>query len=105
MGEELGLVGVVAVLLLFVGLIVRIFSIGKRALGRDDLFAGFLAYGIGLWIGIQTVFSIGVNTGLLPTKGLTTPLISYGGSSLLVLLVGLGIVFRIDFENKQKSSA
>jgi cell division protein FtsW len=98
--EELGLIGMFVVIGLFLLLVVRIFFIGKEAqyLGRH--FAGFLAYGFGIWIAIQFMVSIGVNTGLLPTKGLTLPLMSYGGSSVLVNCIVVAILLRIDHENR-----
>ena len=78
----------------------RSMDIGKKAYLRNAKFAGNLAYGIGLFITLQALINFGVNIGLLPTKGLTLPLMSAGGSSMLVVLVAIGILFRIDFENK-----
>lgn len=98
LAEEFGLVGVVLVLTLFVLLITRIMVIGIMAHRADRPFAGFLAYGVGLWLGLQAVVSIGVNLGVLPTKGLTLPLISSGGSSILMTLLALGLVLRIKYE-------
>jgi cell division protein FtsW len=98
LAEEFGLAGVIAVLLLFLLLVTRIMVIGIMAHRSDRPFAGFVAYGIGLWIGLQALVSIGVNLGALPTKGLTLPLISSGGSSMLMTLVALGIVLRIKYE-------
>jgi cell division protein FtsW len=98
LAEELGLVGVFVLLLLFLLLVARIFSIGMRAHRRERPFAGHLAFGIGLWIGLQALVSVGVNLGVLPTKGLTLPLISSGGSSVLMTCLALGIVFRIRYE-------
>ena len=83
LAEELGLVGVLVVLMLFSVLVLRIFSIAHRALRDGARFSALLAYGIGLLIGIQAFVNMGVNMGLLPTKGLTLPLMSYGGSSLI----------------------
>src|SRR3990167_8096745 len=83
-GEELGFFGELCLIALFAVLITRIISLGQRALKQEQLFAGFAAWGIGLWMGLQTLINIGVNVGLLPTKGLTLPLISYGGSSVWV---------------------
>jgi cell division protein FtsW len=103
LAEEFGLAGVVAVLLLFLLLVTRIMVIGIMAHRNNKPFAGFVAYGIGLWIGLQAVVSIGVNLGALPTKGLTLPLISSGGSSMLMTLVAIGIVLRIKYEmDKEK---
>lgn len=93
-GEELGLVGVLAVIGLFLVLIHRIFHIGREAEKRDHAFAAWLCYGIGLWVGLQAIINMGVNMGVLPTKGLTLPLMSYGGSSLVVTCVALAIVLR-----------
>jgi cell division protein FtsW len=98
LAEEFGLVGVVAVLALFLLLVTRIMVIGIMAHRQDRPFAGFLAYGIGLWIGLQAVVSVGVNLGVLPTKGLTLPLISSGGSSMLMVMLALGVVLRIKYE-------
>jgi len=98
LAEEFGLAGVIAVLLLFLLLVTRIMVIGIMAHRAGKPFAGFVAYGIGLWIGLQAVVSVGVNLGVLPTKGLTLPLISSGGSSMLMTLVAIGIVLRIKYE-------
>jgi cell division protein FtsW len=98
LAEEFGLVGVVLVLALFMLLVTRIMVIGLMAHRAGRPFAGNVAYGIGLWIGLQALVSIGVNLGMLPTKGLTLPLISSGGSSVLMTLLALGIVFRIRYE-------
>jgi len=98
LAEEFGLAGVIAVLALFLLLVTRIMVIGIMAHRSDKPFAGFVAYGIGLWIGLQAVVSVGVNLGVLPTKGLTLPLISSGGSSMLMTLLAIGIVLRIKYE-------
>ena len=98
LAEEFGLAGVIAVLVLFLLLVTRIMVIGIMAHRNEKPFAGFVAYGIGLWIGLQAVVSVGVNLGVLPTKGLTLPLISSGGSSMLMTLIALGIVLRIKYE-------
>lgn len=98
--EELGLAGVLGVIALFVLLVWRIFLIGKEAQRLDRHYAGFVAYGFGLWIAIQFTVSIGVNSGLLPTKGLTLPFMSYGGSSLLVNCIVIAVLLRIDYENR-----
>jgi cell division protein FtsW len=98
LAEEFGLVGVVFVLGLFAVLITRIMVIGVMAHRAGRAFAGFLAYGVGLWLGLQAVVSIGVNLGVLPTKGLTLPLISSGGSSILMTMLALGMVLRIKYE-------
>jgi len=98
LAEELGVLGAVAVLLLFVLLVWRILDIGKRAMSLGNRFAGFVSFGIGLWFGLQCIINIGVNTGVLPTKGLTLPFMSYGGSSLMVGLLAIGILLRIEYE-------
>ena len=98
LAEEFGLAGVIVVLTLFLLLVTRIMIIGIMAHRHDRPFAGFLAYGIGLWVGLQAVVSVGVNLGVLPTKGLTLPLISSGGSSMLMILLALGVVLRIKYE-------
>jgi cell division protein FtsW len=100
LGEELGLVGVLTVVVLFYWLIKRAFEIGRQAIALERTFAGLVAQGIGLWIGVQAFINIGVATGLLPTKGLTLPLMSYGGSALLSTLIALAILLRVDRENR-----
>ncbi len=99
-GEELGLVGVLAVILAFYWLVKRAFEIGRQAIVLERTFSGLLAQGIGTWMGLQAFINIGVATGLLPTKGLTLPLMSYGGSALMSSLVALAILLRIDVENR-----
>jgi cell division protein FtsW len=100
-GEELGFVGVTAVLIAFAFVVQRAFLIGRTAMSQERLFAGLVAQGIGVWIGLQTFIHAGVNTGLLPTKGLTLPFISHGGSSMLVVCLAMGILLRIDLENRR----
>ena len=99
-GEELGFVGVFVVVALFYWIIKRSFEIGRQAIAMDLTFAGLTAKGIGIWIAVQTFINMGVNLGLLPTKGLTLPLMSYGGSGVLINCVGLAILLRIDYENR-----
>ena len=99
-GEELGFVGVFAVVAAFFWLTRRIFHIGRQAVALDRVFAGLLAQGIGIWVGGQAFINMGVNLGVLPTKGLTLPLMSYGGSAILMNLISLAIVVRIDIENR-----
>jgi cell division protein FtsW len=101
-GEELGFAGVLVVVLLFYWLVKRAFEIGRQAIAIDLTFAGLAAKGIGLWLGVQTFINMGVNLGLLPTKGLTLPLMSYGGSGVLLNCVGLAILLRIDYENRMR---
>lgn len=98
--EELGLVGMLVVMFLFAFLVMRIFLIGRQAQRLHQHFAGFIAYGFGLWLAIQFAVSIGVNSGILPTKGLTLPLMSYGGSSMLVNCITIAMILRIDYENR-----
>jgi cell division protein FtsW len=99
-GEELGLVGVVITIGMFYWIVKRAFEIGRQAIAIDQTFAGLTAKGIGIWIGVQTFINMGVNLGLLPTKGLTLPLMSYGGTGVMINCVGLAILLRIDFENR-----
>ncbi|XYJ09767.1 putative lipid II flippase FtsW [Telluria sp. B2] len=99
-GEELGLAGVLVTLALFYWLVKRAFDIGRQAIALDQFFAGLAAKGIGIWIGVQTFINMGVNLGLLPTKGLTLPLMSYGGTGVLINCIGLAILLRIDYENR-----
>jgi cell division protein FtsW len=99
-GEELGFVGVLVVVLLFYWLVKRAFDIGRQAIAMDLTFAGLTAKGIGIWIGVQAFINMGVNLGLLPTKGLTLPLMSYGGSGVMINCIGLAILLRIDYENR-----
>ncbi len=98
--EELGLVGVLVVVILFYALIKRAFEIGRQAVALERTFAGLVAQGIGLWLGVQSFINMGVAMGLLPTKGLTLPLLSYGGSALLSTLVALALLARVDYENR-----
>jgi cell division protein FtsW len=99
-GEELGLAGVLVVIALFYWLVKRAFDIGRQAIAIDQTFAGLAAKGIGIWLGVQTFINMGVNLGLLPTKGLTLPLMSYGGTGVVINCVGLAILLRIDYENR-----
>jgi cell division protein FtsW len=99
-GEELGLAGVLVVIAMFYWLVKRAFDIGRQAIAIDQTFAGLTAKGIGIWIGVQTFINMGVNLGLLPTKGLTLPLMSYGGTGVFINCVGLAILLRIDYENR-----
>jgi len=99
--EELGLFGVTAVLLLFGWLIVRAFAIGRQAAMSDRLYAALVAQGIGVWLGVQAMINIGVNMGVLPTKGLTLPFLSFGGSGVVVNMVAVAVLLRIDYENRR----
>jgi cell division protein FtsW len=99
--EELGFVGVCVVVGLFALLIQRSFAIGRQALVLDRVHAGLVAQGIGIWLGVQGFINMGVNMGLLPTKGLTLPLMSFGGSGIVTNCLALGILLRVDWENRQ----
>lgn len=100
--EELGLLGALLFIALFVLLIARIFRVGTRAYYHGDIYASFVAYGVGIWLGLQAAINIGVNMGLLPTKGITLPFVSYGGSSMLVNCVVIGVVLRVAREHVAK---
>jgi len=100
-GEELGFVGVAIVIVAFFWLTRRCFLIGRQAIALDRVFAGLYAQGIGIWLGGQAFINMGVNLGALPTKGLTLPLLSFGGSAILMNCVALAVVLRIDLENRQ----
>jgi cell division protein FtsW len=99
-GEELGFIGIALIVGLFAVVIVRCFEIGRQSIAMERVFSGLVAQGVGIWFGVQSFINIGVCLGLLPTKGLTLPLISYGGSGLVMNLVALAIVARVDYENK-----
>ncbi|MCX7240079.1 MAG: putative lipid II flippase FtsW [Burkholderiales bacterium] len=100
-GEEFGLVGVLVIIGLFLWLTRRIMHIGRQAIALDRIFAGLVAQGVGIWVGFQSFINMGVNLGALPTKGLTLPFMSYGGSAILVNLIAIAVVLRIDWENRQ----
>ena len=100
-GEEFGFVGVLTMIALFLWLTRRIMHIGRQAIAMDRVFSGLVAQGVGVWVGFQAFINMGVNLGALPTKGLTLPLMSYGGSAILLNLVALAIVLRVDHENRQ----
>ena len=100
-GEEFGLIGVLILIGLFLWLIRRIMDIGRQAIALDQVFAGLAAQGVGVWMGFQSFINIGVNLGALPTKGLTLPLMSFGGSGLLLNAIALAICLRVDMENRQ----
>ncbi len=99
-GEELGLAGVLVTIAMFYWMVKRAFDIGRQAIAIDQTFAGLAAKGIGIWIGVQCFINMGVNLGLLPTKGLTLPLMSYGGTGVFINCIGLAILLRIDYENR-----
>jgi cell division protein FtsW len=99
-GEEFGFIGVLIVIGMFLWLTRRIMHIGRQAIALDRVFAGLVAQGVGIWMGFQAFINMGVNLGALPTKGLTLPLMSYGGSAILINLIAIAVVLRIDFENR-----
>ncbi len=99
-GEEFGLIGVVTVITLFFWLVRRMMYIGRQAIALDRVFAGLVAQGVAIWMGFQAFINMGVNLGALPTKGLTLPLMSYGGSAILINLAAIAVVLRIDQENR-----
>jgi len=98
LAEETGFIGVCIVIALYAALVTRAFWLGLRCVQMRRHFSGYLALGLGLWLGLQSVVSIGVNLGLLPTKGLTLPLISYGGSSVAMTCVAVGVLLRVSYE-------
>jgi cell division protein FtsW len=99
-GEEFGLVGVLLVIGLFLWLTRRVMLIGRQAIALDRVFSGLVAQGVGVWIGFQAFINVGVNLGALPTKGLTLPLMGFGGSAILMNVVALAVVLRVDYENR-----
>ena len=99
--EELGFAGVSLVIALFIWLLYRAYAIGRQAARLERSFAALVAQGIGVWIGVQAFINIGVNVGVLPTKGLTLPLLSFGGSGIVANCVALAILMRIDYENRR----
>ena len=98
--EETGFAGVILVLFIFYWLIRRAFEIGRQAIKLERYFAGLLAEGVGLWYGVQVIINVGVASGALPTKGLTLPFVSFGGSALLSSMIAIGLLLRVDRENK-----
>ena len=99
-GEELGFIGVAAVIVAFFVIARRMVAIGRQAVALDRVFAGLMVQGIAIWFGAQAFINMGVNLGVLPTKGLTLPLVSYGGSAILMNAVAVAIVLRVDIENR-----
>ena len=99
--EELGFVGVALVITLFVWMLYRAYAIGRQAAHLERPFAALVAWGIGVWVGVQTFINMGVNMGVLPTKGLTLPFLSFGGSGIVANCVALAILLRIDYENRR----
>lgn len=99
--EEMGFAGVTVIILLFAWLVLRSFVIGRKAAGYERYFSALLAQGIGIWMGVQAIINIGVNMGLLPTKGLTLPLLSFGGSGIVANCIAMAILLRVDWENRR----
>jgi cell division protein FtsW len=99
-GEELGFVGVAVVILLFATIVRRGFEIGRQAIAMDRTFSGLVAKGVVLWFGVQTLINMGVNLGLLPTKGLTLPFMSFGGTGIVFNMCALAVLMRVDYENR-----
>lgn len=105
LAEELGFIGVLAVILLFTVIVWRAFVIGIMAETVGEKFSAFIAYGLGIWFALQSFVNIGVNMGMLPTKGLTLPFMSYGGGSMIVMCVAMSLLYRVNLEVQQKISA
>ena len=99
--EELGLAGVTLVIVLFTWLVLRAFAIGRQAVNLERPFSALVAQGVGIWLGVQAFINMGVNMGVLPTKGLTLPLMSFGGSGILANCIAIAILLRIDWEGRQ----
>lgn len=100
-GEELGFVGITVLVAVFGFIVWRCFEIGRQSIAMDRVFGAMVAYGVGVWFGVQTFINIGVSLGLLPTKGLTLPMVSYGGSAIVTTFVAIALVFRVDYENRR----
>ena len=99
--EELGLIGTISIILLYLFIVWRAFVIGRLSESLEKYFSAYLAYGVGFIIGLQAYINIGVNMGVLPTKGLTLPFISYGGNSMIVYCIIFSVLLRIEYENRQ----
>jgi len=99
-GEELGFVGVAALIAMFAFLVWRGFEIGRQAIAMERSFSGLVAQGVALWFGVQSFINIGVCIGLLPTKGLTLPMVSYGGTGIIMNIVAVALLLRVDYENR-----
>jgi cell division protein FtsW len=100
-GEEFGLLGVGIIIALFTYLVIRVFGIAKESIQNKKHFSALMAQGIALWFGIQGIINMGVNLGVFPTKGLTLPLLSFGGSGIVINIIAIAIILRIDYENKR----
>lgn len=96
--EELGFIGVVCILLMIFALVYKALNLGRKALESGEIFGGFLAVSISIWFAFQTLINVGAAAGIVPTKGLTLPLISYGGSSLIIMTIAVALLLRIDYE-------
>jgi cell division protein FtsW len=99
--EELGFVGVLTVIALFALVVQRAFAIGRQSVQLDRLYPALVAMGIGIWLGVQALINMGVNVGLLPTKGLTLPFLSFGGSGIVANCLAIAVLLRIDWEQRQ----
>lgn len=99
-GEELGFVGLLCLVGMFVYIVMRGFDIGRQAIAMERIFDGLVAQGVALWMGVQAFINMGVCLGLLPTKGLTLPLVSYGGSGVVLNLVAIALLLRVDYETR-----
>lgn len=99
-GEELGFAGVAGLILVFAFIVWRGFEIGRQAIAMDRSFSGLVAQGVALWFGVQAFINIGVCIGLLPTKGLTLPMVSYGGTGIVMNIVAVALMLRVDYENR-----
>ena len=99
--EELGFAGVVAIISLFAWILYRAYAIGRQAERLKRPFAALVAQGIGIWLGVQSLINIGVNMGVLPTKGLTLPLLSFGGSGIVANCLAIAILMRVDYQNRR----
>lgn len=99
-GEELGFIGIVSILMVFGTFVFRALLIGQQALKCGKEYEGYFAFAIGIWFAFQTMVNVGASAGILPTKGLTLPFVSYGGSSLLIMTIAAAILLRVDFETK-----
>ena len=99
--EELGFVGVAVVIALFAWILLRAYAIGRQAARLERSFAALVAHGMGIWLSVQAFINIGVNMGVLPTKGLTLPFLSFGGSGIVANCIAVAILLRVDYENRR----
>ena len=103
LAEEFGFIGIAAILLLSMSLVIKALLLGKYAVSKEKYFEGFFAYSIGIWFSFQAAVNVGASAGIVPTKGLTMPLISYGGSSMIIMTIALVVLLRIDHELRLQS--